>query len=569
MSVPPAALAHRASDLRILARCRLLQLRNLVDQQLREAPWRTLAALTLLVLIWVALYFLLLMILRHVRSWGMVAIIANQHIFVLFFLFLAIMLAFSNALLTFSTLYGRSEAGHLLSLPVNPRQIVCVKWLEGMALSSWSFLLLGVPVMLAIAQDESVGWWFYPLFMGHFLAFIAIPACLGLLAAWAVAMFAPRRPMTIAVVVGALLLAAGAWWFASVSRSVDEPQQWIRNVFQQLGIAQQPLLPSTWTARGIVAAVRGDVSGSLFYLMVVVGNALFVSWLTVNLLGRTWAEAYSRSVRGRSSPVIARGWVTELLCMPAALFLPYRLRMILVKDLRYFVRDPKQWTQTVILFGLLLLYVINLRRLKLDFAHPGAKSLMAFFNLTTVSLILATFTSRFVFPLVSLESQQLWLLELLPLRRVTLLLTKFIFAAALSTLSACGVMGLAVYMLELSPLWAAINMAICLSICLGLSGLAIGLGARFPVLGQRNPARIASGFGGTFNLIASMLFVTLEMFGVALLSLTETAGEARLAPPDSLSRDGWAIVVGLVLLGLVVAAGALAIGAAHFRRLET
>jgi ABC-2 type transport system permease protein len=560
---------RRGPDVLLLLRYRFLQLRNALDQQLRDAPWRTLSVLVLLAVIWCALYMLLGVVLRHVRSWGLVAVIANQHIFVHFFLVLGIMLAFSNAILSFSTLYGRNEAGLLLGTPAHPHQVVCVKWLEGMFLSSWSFLLLGVPLMLAVAANSAVDWYYYPLFLGHFVGFIAIPACLGLLAACAVALWAPRRPLVIATIVGLALLAGAILWVNSISRSAEQSERWVRAILEQLAVARQPLLPSTWTARGIVAAIEQRVGESVFYLLVVLGNAAFVSWLTIHVLARTWPEAYSRAGQGRTWPVIRRGWITEGVCLPLALVMPQRIRRIIVKDLRHFVRDPKQWTQMAIMFGLLVIYVLNLRRLPLDVNHPGTKKLVNFLNLTTVSLILATFTSRFVYPMVSLESQQLWLLELLPLRRVTLLLVKFVFALILTGFAACGVMGIAVHMLGLPPLWALIDLAICLSTCIGLSGMAIGLGARFPVLRQRNPARIAAGFGGTFNLIASMLFVMVQMAGLAAMSLTELRATRSLALPEQLSGDAWAILSGLLALGVVVATGCLSVGTHHFRRLET
>ncbi|HMQ16359.1 MAG TPA: hypothetical protein PKC49_10320, partial [Phycisphaerae bacterium] len=255
-------------------------------------------------------------------------------------------------------------------------------------------------------------------------------------------------------------------------------------------------------------------------------------------------------------------------CAPARLLLPRTMHRLLLKDVRHFMRDARQWTQIVIMFGLLLVYVANLQRLPLDVESGPSKNLMTFLNLTTVSLILATFTSRFVFPMVSLESQQLWLLELLPLRRVTLLLVKFFFALALTVVSAGGVMWLAVHMLDLHPFWSTVTMLVCLSICIGLSGLAIGLGARFPVFGQRNPARIAAGFGGTFNLIASMLFVLVQIGGVAILSLMRASSESELSMANNLTPEGWLLLSGLLGLGVVVAAGALAIGAQHFNRLE-
>lgn len=554
------------SELSILLRCRLVQLRNAVDQQLREAPWRTLAILALLTLIWAGLYVLLSGILRHVRSWGLVSAVADREIFLHFFLVLSVMLAFSNAVLAFSSLYGRSEAAWLLVMPVRPRPVILLKWLEGMLLSSWSFLLLGVPLMLAVTRQVAVQWYYYPLFLGHFAAFVTIPACVGLLAAWAVAMFLPRRPFAVALLCGALLLVPAAIWLANLSRKAVEADEWLHALLGQVSLARQPLLPSTWTAMGIVAALQQRVETSLFYLGVVLGNAAFLAWLTVNVLGHTWAEAYSRARQGRLRPLVRRGWITAGLSWLLFFYLPQPLRVLALKDLRGFVRDGRQWTQMVIMLGLLAAYVLNLRRLPLDLNRVEMQSLIAFLNLTTVSLILATFTSRFIFPLPSLESQQLWLLELLPVPRAVIPLVKFLFALTVTSLSALGVMAVAVRVLELPHDVAQVHLLVCFGVALGLSGLATGLGARFPLIGQRNPARIAAGFGGTLNLVASMIFVLLEMAGLAVLTLSDLSPGLRL--PHWFVRQSEWLVVAMPLLGVLVAGGAMWIGARHFARLE-
>ena len=551
----------------LLARCRMAQLRNTVDQHLRDAPGRTFFILVLLVLIWAALYLLLQQVLQHVHAWGLVGVVANQHLFVHFFLVLAVMLTFSNSILTFSSLYGRDEAGYLLAMPLHARDVVLVKWFEGISLSSWSFLLLGVPLMLAIANSGQVRWYYYPLFLGHFLGFVAIPACLGLLAAWAVAMWAPRRPLAIALSAAGIIILTVIYWFSNISDTALKSEEWLQVVFKQIGVVKQPLFPSTWTAKGIVAAMRENVGESLFYLLVVLGNGAFLSWLTVNILGRSWPEAYSRAQRGRALSVIRHGWMTAGTCWLLFFYLPTKLRLAMLKDLRGFARDAKQWSQMLIMFGLLVIYVLNLRRMPVDLDNPQFKALVAFLNLTTVCLILATFTSRFVYPLLSLESQQLWLVELLPIRRSTLLLVKFLFAITVTGLSAFCVMGLAVKILDLPSLYAWLNVAVCLGVCFGLSGLSIGLGARFPVLNNRNPARIASGFGGTLNLIVSMVFVSLEMAGVGWLTMGLMA--KTFATANTLTMSGWMILPGLVGLSLVVGVGALWIGVRHFERLET
>jgi len=554
------------SNIAILGRCRLRQLGNASDQQLRLAPGRTLVVLLLLIFIWIALYFLLAAVLQQVRRWGLIGVVADKHIFVQFFLVLAVMLAFSNAILMFGSLYGRREAGFLLAMPIVSRQVIFVKWLEGLFLSSWAFMLLGVPLMLAVANNTTVHWYFYLLFVGHFFGFVALPATFGLLAAWAVAMWAPRRPFAVALWCGALAMLIAILWIINISRHAAESERWLQFLLQQISIADQPFLPSTWTANGIVAAIDGDVGRSLLYLRVVVLNTLFLAWLTVNLLGWKWSEAYSRAQHGRYNALIRRGWFTLALCWGLFFYLPRRLRVIMLKDLRGFARDPAQWTQMVIMFGLLVVYVLNLRRLPFDLSNAATKGLIAFLNLTVVSLILATFTSRFVYPLLSLEGQQLWLLGLLPIRRGTIILVKFLFAVTVTGLAGGLVMGLAIWVLRLPTTWARLNIVAVLSVCIGLCGLSVGLGARFPVFGQRNPARIASGFGGTLNLIVSMIFVLAVAASVAWVSLHEIRSGTVF--PTSMSPGSVALMGALLGVSLCTAGGMLVIGGRHFDRLD-
>lgn len=549
-----------------LIRCRWLQVGHVLDQNLRDAPGRSFMVLVLLAFVWFALYQLLYVIFSQIQKWQLVAVVANQQIFVHFFLALGVMLAFSNAVLAFGSLYGRSEPTFLLSLPASARQIVLIKWIEGALLSSWSFLLLGFPLMVAVARTTDVEWYYYPLFIGHFCGFVIIPSTAGLLAAWAVAMFAPRRPLVLAIVIGMGIVVAALAWLLRLSMLDTSAQEWVTRVFAHASAARSLFLPSTWTAMGIVAALERNVSGSIFYLLVVLGNAAFLVWLTINLVGGTWGEAYSRARQGRYVPTIRDGWITRVLSWMAFGYLPHRHRLILLKDLRTFARDPSQWTQMVIMLGLLVLYALNLPRLPLDLDNPRVKGLIAFLNLTTISLILATFTSRFVYPMLSLESQQLWLLGLLPMRRRTLLIVKFVFALTITSVAGLNVIWLATNQLRLPPVWRLLHLLVGFGVCVGLCGIAVGLGARFPVLRHRNPARIASGFGGTVNLVVSMLFVAAMMLAMALITYREF--EYSVVQAESNIASLWIVAVAQTVFSLATCTAVMTVGIRHFDRLE-
>jgi ABC-2 type transport system permease protein len=568
-SATRVAFAAALPDLFVLMRFRAVQTRNLLDQQLKDAPVRTFVVLALLALIWSGLYFLLNMVFWQINRWEMIAVVANKPIFVNFFLVLAVMLAFSNAILGFGSLFGRGEPAHLLSMPIHPRQVLAFKWVEGMLLSGWSFLLLGVPLMLAVASNTTVPWYYYPLFVGHFLGFMLVPATFGLIVAWAVAMWVPRQPLVLLTWVLVVAGVVGGLYLWNLSQRALASEQWLKYLFAELSIAKTKLLPSTWTAEGIVAAIEKRPAASLHYLCVVLGNAAFLCWLTINLIGHTWAEAYSRARRGFRAGSVRRGWATAALCRVLFFYLPRQLRMLMLKEVRGLVRDATQWTQMAIMLGLLVIYALNLKRLPLDLQEPLAKAVMTYLNLTIICLIMATFTSRFVYPLLSLETQQMWLLGMLPAGRSAALLVKFIFALTATGISSLAAMSLAVHMLGLPEDWASFNLFMCFVICFGLSGLSVGLGARFPVLGQRNPARIASGFGGTVNLVASMLFVAIQMLAVAALGSREIRAAdvtASLLPP--LTQQTWQGAGLLLLFSTVVATAALWSGSRHFDRLE-
>jgi ABC-2 type transport system permease protein len=72
------------------------------------------------------------------------------------------------------------------------------------------------------------------------------------------------------------------------------------------------------------------------------------------------------------------------------------------------------------------------------------------------------------------------------------------------------------YMLQLELLLVSLQILAMIIICFGVSGIAVGFGARFPELGETDPSKIASGFGGTLNLITSLLFI---MFVIATMAL--------------------------------------------------
>ena len=75
------------------------------------------------------------------------------------------------------------------------------------------------------------------------------------------------------------------------------------------------------------------------------------------------------------------------------------------------------------------IYFLNIRRLQAGPQFVGWLVLIGFLNIGVVGLLWATFTTRFVYPLLSLEGRRFWVLGTAPLPRRTILWSKFLFAA--------------------------------------------------------------------------------------------------------------------------------------------
>ncbi len=560
-----------STRLGLLFRVKARSVWNRVRQAVDEAPVRLSAALVLIGVIWLGLYWLFRLVFEQFQRTPLEATIAVPLVFNFFFIAMLVLLTFSNAIIAYESLFAKTESSYLLTSPLTTLDVVTLKYFEGLIMASWSLILLGLPLMIALAEMaekmtrlDSPGI-FYVIFLSFFLAFIPIPASLGLLLAWAAARFFPRHAIRwVAVAAGTGVAYSVVWGLHTLRLGDSAAEVWLRSFLARMSFVESAFLPNNWVAAGIDHAIHNQLSESLLYLGVTIANALFFSWAAVRIVARHFDVAHDRAVAGRAQGLRGAAQASGGFAGMVFFYLPLPLRLVAAKDLRTFFRDPLQWSQLAILFGLMALYLTNMPTLRLRFSGSSWFLIIPFLNLCAVSLILATFTCRFVFPLVSLEGHQLWLIGLLPIRRGHILLAKFAFAMTVTLIVALGSMGLATIMLELDLVWASIHLVVTVAICFGLCGFSVGIGARLPMFDQTNVARIANGLGGTTNLLASIALVAVVLSGVG--AATWRVRDARIdALPDAVSLG---LCGGAALLGVGAGVTAMWIGARHFNRVE-
>ncbi len=500
------------SRLAVLARMKLDEMRNRVRSFGEHSRLKVAVVLFFAAGFWAGLYAIFSEGFRFLRQWPDLADLVMEYLLAVFFLSLTLMLVFSNGIIAYGSLYRSKESLFLLAAPLRYDEIFLYKFMESVVFSSWAFLFLGTPLMVAYGQFYGADWGYYAGTMLFFGAFIFIPAGVGAVIAVLIATFLPgRKRRLIGMGVGLGLIVA-AWAAGSVLelKSVlpSYSALWVKGIMDRFAFTQNPLLPSQWVTRAILALRRPDYAVAAFYFLAVVANGLFFTWLGAVMCRRWYIQGWSASqstTGGKRISVVP--WQDRWL-LPLFFFVRGPLRTLVLKDVKTFLRDPVQWSQFLIFFGLLGVYFVNLRTLGYDIKGAFWKSVISFLNLGATSLTLSTFTSRFVFPQFSLEGRRFWVIGMIPMERNKILVGKFVTAFTGSLLVSEALIITSNLMLDIPLLLSVLHVITVAAICLGLSGLSVGLGAMFPNFAEDNPSKIVAGFGGTLNLVISLFFVT-------------------------------------------------------------
>src|SRR3954466_10507775 len=444
-------------------------------------------------------------------------------VFHLFFASLNLMLVFLSGIILYTGLYKSPEADHLLTLPTRPERIVLYKFQEAVFFSSWGFFLLASPIMIAYGLVAAAPWYYFALLLPLIISFVYIPSGIGAICCLFIIHKLPNLRRVLVVVT---LLAVIGFVAPLVWRTVSSPQsklfesEWFNAALYRFRFTELEWLPSTWLTNGLLEAARppaivmGDrvadlpIVQSVLYLALLVSNALLLHVLTVWAAKRWFRVSYANlACRPARRRRLRRALSDRLFAFLLRPF-PVPLRLLLIKDWQLLRRDPVQWSQFLIFFGLLGLYFLNVDRFNnphSDIGYLTWINMVSFLNLAVVGLILSTFTTRFIYPMISLEGHCFWIVGLLPIERDTIIWSKFWFASLGSWIPCSLLVLLSDLMLHVPMLVISVHQLTCVLLCLGLSSIAVGFGAMMPNFRETSPSKIAAGVGGPRNLALSAL----------------------------------------------------------------
>lgn len=509
-------------------------------------------------------------------------LLSDRLIYVMFFCFL-MMLIFSVAVTSYISLYRNRDTSWLLSLPLSHRAIFLWKCFESAAYSSWGLAFILAPLLLAFARMREVPAGFFLKTTFVLILFLSLASALGALLLVTAVRWLNRRQIAVGLtLLVAFLVASAVRTNLHDRRTVQDTGLGAALTFQRVlhhtGITVNRALPGTWVAASIVDWTRPHRTFQPgLYPTLLASHALMAVLLLYFAGGRWFYCSWNRSIQHSAATALRRDQNNRLTVAATAARYPKPsllgrlvgrpIAAISRKDILTFVREPAQWVQFSLVFGLLAIYSSGLRQMNGEMDQPRDLYLVAFLNLAVCALALSTLTTRFVFPQFSLEGRRLWILAMSPLKLPSIVMQKFVTSTLSSGMLVVAILFIGGYNLQIGLADTVFFASAVACLALGLNGLAVGLGVLFPNLQEPNAAKIVSGFGGTLCLVGSFIYILVFLLLLGFLRW-DIFRDNTVDPEWYRAPSKQWIIFALASLTLVVTAGPLFFSRKKLKRLE-
>jgi len=472
------------------------------------------------------------------------------------FTLLFAVLTFSNVVGALSSLFLSEDNEFLAASPVPIERFYTARFIETMTQTSWMLLLFALPVLIAAGQiwkaPASYYLWIVPT-LGFFLI---LPTAIGMfITLLLVHSFPARKTHDVLIVVAAIFAIA-----MFVILRVLRPER-LFNPDILLGVAEylaalktpdRLIAPAQWATQTTVAALKGNLKSALLPLSLLLSNGLFFALIVDWATAKMYPNAFSKALEGKRAGVSRALWRQKSdtpLSVTRALFR---------KEVVGFVRETSQWTQLLLLLGLVAIYLYNFRVINLE-RITGLSyyliNLISYVNIVLASMVVTAVAARFVLPAVSLEGEAFWIIKSSPITTSRLLWEKFKFYWPPLLILGEVLVIATNRLMHADPLVSYLGAITMLFLSAGITGLAIGIGAVYPDFKEHNPARIStSSTAVLFMILAagfSIIVVAIEYLPARSAFFAQLSG-AELTPKNMVLSVVAMITIALTTYGAII-----------------
>lgn len=506
---------------------------------------------------WLAVFGVLYRVLSYFRGVEEIGpLLAGKLLSLVLLSFLSILLL-SNVITALSSFFLAKDLDLLVASPTDWLNIYLAKLGETLIHSSWMVALMAVPIFSAYGVIYHGGWLFGLYAMVVLLPMLVLPAVVGsAITLILVNVFPARRTRDLLSVI-----AIGAAGGVVLLFRIVRPEQLARpegfqNLLDFITVLRtptSPLLPSEWATD----AVMGYLVGPLDWipLLMLWSTAAACVVLGALLHAALYPTGFTKAQEGAERFI--KGWVWRSVLDPLFKPLSVAKREFVIKDLKLFFRDTTQWSQLILLGVLVVIYLFNIRALPL---FTGERvpfflvTVVSFLNLGLAGFVLSAIAARFVFPAISLEGRQMWLLRSSPLDLRALLWSKYWVGTVPLLVLALIITVFTNVILQATPFMMAVGAGTIVLLTLAISAMALGFGALYPQFETENAAQIPTSFGGLVFMMTTvaLLAAVIVVEAVPVYGYLQATYEGRPVRIDGTMVAAFAGVVAICGVATVV-----------------
>lgn len=483
---------------------------------------------------WGLLFALSCRVLAYFQSVEVIGDLLTHHLLGMVLLTFFSLLIFSHVITALSNLYLSSDLELVHASPASVVEVFLSRSIHTIIDSSWMVLIFGLPVMMAYAfvYRPPAGFYVTLLHMGVATGITA--ACIGILLTMIlVSIFPAQKTRDIVMLLSVFLvvLLYLLFRFLRPEKLVD-PEAFfsVMQYVSSLKAADSPYLPTHWlteslwsyltASRGVDNLLYAGLTWSTALALIVI-NVWVAEW--IYFPGFSKAQEAKRRRRGKA--------FLDVLVRAVRRLFREDLASLAEKDIRAFFRDNTQWSQLLLLGGLVVVYLYNFSVLPLEKSPLPLGFLqneIAFFNLGLAGFVLSAISVRFIFPVVSSEGGSFWIVLSSPLTVKRFLWGKFALSAPPMLILGELLVIITNYLLRVSSFMMILSAVTMFMSVLGIVGLGIGFGAIYPNFNYQNIAQVSTGYGGLMFMIYSALFIALSLVleagPVYILTISQVKG---------------------------------------------
>ena len=506
---------------------------------------------------WLAVFGVLYRVLSYFRGVEEIGpLLAGKLLSLVLLSFLSILLL-SNVITALSSFFLAKDLDLLVASPTDWLNIYLAKLGETLIHSSWMVALMAVPIFSAYGVIYDGGWLFGFYATVVLLPMLVLPAVVGsAITLILVNVFPARRTRDLLSVI-----AIGAAGGVVLLFRIVRPEQLARpegfqNLLDFITVLRtptSPLLPSEWATDAVMGYLVGPLEWMPLLMLWSTAAACVV--LGALLHAALYPTGFTKAQEGAERFI--KGWVWRSVLDPLFKPLSVAKREFVIKDLKLFFRDTTQWSQLILLGVLVVIYLFNIRALPL---FTGERvpfflvTVVSFLNLGLAGFVLSAIAARFVFPAISLEGRQMWLLRSSPLDLRALLWSKYWVGTVPLLVLALIITVFTNVILQATPFMMAVGAGTIVLLTLAISAMALGFGALYPQFETENAAQIPTSFGGLVFMMTTvaLLAAVIVVEAVPVYGYLQATYEGRPVRIDGTMVAAFAGVVAICGVATVV-----------------